>query len=318
MLVSLVPLSCEGSSVDSGETHGSGGAGRGGSAGKGGATGVSGGASGATGASGGASGTAARGGSFSGGNGGRGGAATGGSSNAGKGGNAGGNPGGAGGSEAAGDGGEQSVAGEGGEGGALSDAVTWDIQGNISANTNDFGIRGRWFLKTDCADAAPASIPCTSPNPSLMGPDAQLGWTVDSTRVCAKGVATQVIMENYDLEWGVRLGFELNRSRPYDADARGIRGFAFDIVSQAIPAQPATLLVAYSTASTVKNPHFVTVTLPSQDRTVLFDDALQGSWVTTVVPLDTTELTSVDFWVFTSIAAPKPYDFCVSNVRVLR
>jgi hypothetical protein len=64
--------------------------------------------------------------------------------------------------------------------------------------------------------------------------------------------------------------------------------------------------------------HFVTVNLPAPAQRVLFDDALQGSWVSAPRPLDKSALNAVTFRVGTATASGVPFDFCVSNVRVVR
>jgi hypothetical protein len=127
-------------------------------------------------------------------------------------------------------------------------------------------------------------------------------------------------MPAYALQWGALLGFELagtgaadGTSGPYDAGGFGIRGFMFDISGS----PPPTIRVSFLTEQTVNSAHFVEVTLPAPSQAVLFSDALQGSWVTMPVPLDTSALTAVTFQVYTNTTAPKPFDFCISNARIL-
>lgn len=320
VLVSVVAISC--ADKDDGAANGTGGS-----------SGASGASAGGTGGSSGAvasGGTSGRGGSGGAAGGGRAGSATGGTSTAGRGGLAGSNAvGGSSGRGSAGRDGDAGSAGASGEGGAANDgSLTWDGGGVITANDNDYGIQGSWFFETDCVDATPRTLPCTVPDPALAGPDAQLGWSVTAEKVCAKGIASQVIndpmtgMPAYQVQWGARLGFELNGTgaavrQPYDAIARGIRGFTFDIVTQSTPPQPADLRVSFVATPTTADPHFVTALLPTANRTFLFSDALQGSWVTAPVSLDMTELTAITFQIYTNATAPKPFDFCISNVRVV-
>jgi hypothetical protein len=64
--------------------------------------------------------------------------------------------------------------------------------------------------------------------------------------------------------------------------------------------------------------HVVTVNRPAPAQRVLFDDALQGSGVSAPRPLDKSALNAVTFRVVTATASGVPFDFCVSNVRVVR
>jgi hypothetical protein len=318
VLALALPLACEGESEQKSDggagSSGRANAGRGGGAGTGGAGGKS-----ASGGGGGSAGTS---------RGGR--AGTGGNDSTGGGGGRAGSTS-AGGTSAGGSAGMGGNAGEseGGEAGAAGDdTLTWDIGGYIAANANSFGIRGSWFFETDCADATPKGLPCTTPDPSLSGPDFLPGWSLTKEQVCVKGTAPQVIndpmtgMPAYLEQWGARLGFELNSSGAgrgaFDAEAQGIKGFGFDIITTTLPPLPADVRVNVHATNNDGEEHFVTAALPRASFMLLFDDALQGTWVTAPVLLDTTELTAVSFQIYTSLVAAKPFDFCVSNVRVIR
>jgi hypothetical protein len=316
LLALLGALSC--TDKDGTESSGTGGT----SSGAGGTSG-----SGGTAATGGTAGKGGRGGAAGGG---RAGSTTGGStSTGGLGGLAGSVSGGDGGGSAGSDG-EAGSSGASGEGGAANDSgITWDDAGFITASDNDFGIRGSWFFETDCAEAMPRGLPCTTPDVTLEGPDGRPGWSVSSEKVCVKGIAPQVIQDPmttmlaYEAQWGARIGFELNGTgsavrQPYNANAQGILGFTFDIVAQTTPAQPADVRVNFVTTGTTSDPHFQAVTLSSTNQTLLFSDAFQGAWVLTPVDLDTTELTAITFQISTNVVAARPFDFCISNVRVVQ
>jgi hypothetical protein len=62
----------------------------------------------------------------------------------------------------------------------------------------------------------------------------------------------------------------------------------------------------------------VEITLPKTNAEVLFSKALQGSWVTAPTPLTTNAIESIQFQIFTNTSAPKPFDFCVSNMRAIK
>jgi hypothetical protein len=78
---------------------------------------------------------------------------------------------------------------------------------------------------------------------------------------------------------------------------------------------PSNLRVNVVTPETIGSSHFVTIALPAFGQAVLFSDALQGAWVTTPTPLDTSRLSSIELHVHTDAAAPKPFDFCITNLR---
>jgi len=335
VLVFVVPLSCGPDDEPSADNAGGASGGKGGSGGtsggggKGGGGGGGGGSSG-SGASSGAVGKGGRGGAAGAASGGRGGGvATGGSNSGGSSGRGGADPvGGNGGGGTSGDAGDTGSSGDTGEGGAKGDSLSWSDDGVISADTNDFGIKGTWFIETDCDDATTAGLPCTVMDNSLIGPDAQAGWTTTADSVCAKGVATQVIndpmngMPAYSLQWGFQLGFELNGTsagtpQAYDAVMHGLRGFVFDITTNNFA--PPTLRVNIATAGTAAtfSEHFVELSLPALQQVILLDDALQGSWVINQIPLDKRALTVVTFHVYTNVTASKPFDFCISNARVI-
>jgi len=321
----VVPLSCgpedepaaDGAAGSSGGTGG-GGAGRSGSGGS-----VSSGGTAGKGGLGGTGGAAS---------GGRAGSSAGGSDSVGgSGGRAGGDSsGGTGGDGTAGGAGDSTSSGDGGEAGATNgDSIRWNDEGVISTDTNDFGIQGTWFIENDCADANPAGLPCTVPEPTMIGPDMRPGWTTSADRVCAKGVAAQIVndpgsgMPAYSLQWGVRLGFELNGTTSgtrgaYDAVMRGLRGLRFDITSSGTPTPPTLRVNFVTTSTTDDDAHFIEVALPAVGQDFLFNDALQGSWISAPVVLDKAALTAVTFQVYTNTSTPKPFDFCVSNARVVR
>ena len=62
----------------------------------------------------------------------------------------------------------------------------------------------------------------------------------------------------------------------------------------------------------------VTAILPAANFQVLFADALQGSWVTTPTALTQDAIESIQFQIYTNATAAKPFDFCVSNMRVVK
>jgi hypothetical protein len=221
--------------------------------------------------------------------------------------------------------------GTGGSGGASADLIPWDMDGWVAADANTYEIQGPWYSYNDCDDAMPLGLPCTQPEMSMMGPDDKLGWTTSPEKVCTKGVSPQVIMYQgmlaYSQQWGAGIALDLNSTggdmavkNDYDAAAKGIKGFMFDIISNTTPATPAEVRVNFKTKLTGDASHFVP-TAPKANVQVLFADAMQGSWITDpmmIKDLPVNALESVQFQVATNKDTPSPFDFCVSNMRVIK
>jgi hypothetical protein len=237
---------------------------------------------------------------------------------------------GCGGGDSSGDDDSAGGTGSGGTGGTgNADAIAWSADGWIEGTENAFGIQGPWYSYNDCMDAMAAGLPCTVPDPGLVGPDATTGWSTSTTAVCTKGVAPKVDndpatnMPAYSLQWGAGIAFDLANEggtndvkNDFNADAAGIRGFIFDISS--VGGAPPTVRVNYKTKATGNDSHFLEVTLPVTNQEVPFSQALQGDWVTTKSSLTTNALESIQFQVYTNATAAKPFDFCVSNIRAMR
>jgi hypothetical protein len=221
--------------------------------------------------------------------------------------------------------------GTGGSGGANADAIPWDMDGWVDAAANTYAIQGPWYSYNDCDDAMPVGLPCTQPDMNMMGPDGKPGWTTSAEKVCTKGVAPLVVMYQgsaaFSLQWGAGIALDLNSTggamaekRDYDAAAKNIKGFMFDIVSNTTPPTPAQVRVNYKTKATGDASHFVPVTMSKSNAQILFADAMQGSWVmgADVKDLPVNALEAVQFQVATDDVAAKPFDFCVSNMRVIK
>jgi hypothetical protein len=196
--------------------------------------------------------------------------------------------------------------------------LVWDRYGSIFPNQNLYGLNGGWYTFDDCDDAVLVGLPCTVRSPALIGPDGEYGWTVArTTTVCASGSAPRVEIgpdgvPAYAIQWGFGMGFSLNGGAPFDAVSQCIRGFVFELFGTA----PATLRVNVVTPKTLGESHFVETPLSSM-AFVDFASARQGSWVVNPVPLDITQVTDIQFHVYTNEATTTPFNFCVNNVRAL-
>jgi hypothetical protein len=223
--------------------------------------------------------------------------------------------------------------GTGGSGTDTGVQVTWNDTGWIEGADNDFGIVGSWYSYDDCADATAAGLTCTTRDASLTGPDMKTGWAVQGTgggsKVCAKGTATKVSSAMFAKQWGFGIAFDLNSPAmmtkgPYNATANSIKGFSFTIEGSA----PAKLRINLPMSDPDSASYFREVSVPSSGAAnqVIFTDSLnfhQGSWVAMQTPalvktFDPTSIYAVQFQVFTGESAATPFDFCVSNFRVIQ
>jgi hypothetical protein len=201
-------------------------------------------------------------------------------------------------------------------------SIPWESDGYISSNRNIAGLEGGFYFAKDCPSAAERNLPCTESDPGLSGPDGQYGWAVSETVACARGKAVQVVADPatgvlaYELQWGALLGIAMYEpgESVYDATARRVIGFAFDLSGVA----PLELRVNVVTPETIGAPHFVTALVtPFSEHTLLFSDARQGSWIVNPSALDTSRVSAIEFHVSTDAWAPKAFDFCISNLRVI-
>jgi hypothetical protein len=216
----------------------------------------------------------------------------------------------------------------GGTGGGQTGAgtqVTWNEMGWIEGTENEFQIVGPWYSYDDCVDAA--GLPCTVRDTGSKGPDMKDGWSVKGSgatgEVCAKGTAPKVQdMTTYAKQWGFGIAFDLNSPTAtklaFDAAAKGIKGFAFDITGST----PSKLRINVTNREIDNETNFKEFTLPiAGSAQVPFTELKQGSWITDPAlkrAFDPTKIYSVQFHVFTDIDGPRPYDFCVKNFRVLK
>jgi hypothetical protein len=197
--------------------------------------------------------------------------------------------------------------------------IPWDFDGAIYYDTNPYGINGGWYTFDDCSTAISAGLPCTVRNPMLKGPDGDPGWLVqEPVTVCASGTAPRVMIgpdgtPAYGLQWGFGMGFSVNGGAPFNAASQCVRGFYFELSGTA----PVTLRINVVTPTNIGESHFVETAL-SPMAFVDFASARQGSWVANPTRLDITQITDIQFHVYTNEAMATPFNFCVRNVRALR
>jgi hypothetical protein len=210
--------------------------------------------------------------------------------------------------------------------GLIQKRTTWDAKGLIDGR---FGIEGHWhaFHDSPTTEDGQPETPArdhTLPDLELLGPDSQPGWSTSSTQICMKGIATKVTVGSdvdaaFTAQYGAGIGFDLNHGLPYDAEVRGIVGFMFDVREGSVGAPtPPTLRASIELPSVdVGTSYFMDLLVPAVDQTLTFSEVEQGSWVGEPTIFTADALIGVTIQVTTNTQAPKPYDFCVSNFRVL-
>jgi hypothetical protein len=206
--------------------------------------------------------------------------------------------------------------------------LSWTTTGWIDrmASGNTVGVQGPWYAYDDCMDAAAAGLTgCTMWDSTLMGGEpAKAGVAFTETSACAKGQVTVVENMMFGAQWGAGIALDLNSAgglnppkTPFDATANGVTGFAIDVKGAA----PTTIRMNVTTVAAGTDSHFVEVPVTAAGTEVVVrwtDPKLkQGSWVMAKTPFDPTQILALQLQVFTDASAPKPFDFCASNLRAL-
>jgi hypothetical protein len=223
-------------------------------------------------------------------------------------------------------------------GNARSVRLTPDATGFIDARSNALGIQGSWYSYGDgqgsaglrdgvCQAAGHADSECsviTTPTPGAPGFANRAG------KMCTSGTVSRVLDLNgapdYGNMFGTGIGFNL-ASTPtgevgiFDARAQRVIGVQFDLDS--VPA--AGLYVGFATPASDAgslgpdywgaNPAFQSSPVVVGTNTVLFSN-VQSPGPNTV-PVDITQLESMQFQVRSSTTQSSTFAYCISNVKAL-
>jgi len=208
-----------------------------------------------------------------------------------------------------GGGGTGPVAGGGGAGGAASGCpgvpLTPDAMGYISLASNPVGIRGSWFIYSDCVDLKGVNCAMvTSPSPNSFP---NVGG-----KMCTSGKTSMAAGA-----WGAGIGLELNDGppqMPYDTVTHGVKGFCFQLSGPSIPSS--SIRVAFPTKNVPDDVYFSAVTTQGQ-HTVLFSDTAQGSWVTKKAAFEPTMVMLLQMQIPSTTTAPVAWDFCIEGLTAI-
>lgn len=224
--------------------------------------------------------------------------------------------------------------------GYTGNLLTWTSTGAVFADQNPFGISGVWYLYDDCSDVvskaaagkfvcpsdAPTANCCTYRDPTLIGPPPELdtGYGVtggsvgqSSGTACVRGRTAKLVAGTDAGQWGAGFGLNLANWGAFDASRAfpggRMKGFAFDITGPSTGDHPIRAGI-----STIHGQRYYNlVAVPAQDASILFD-ATEFFFGEPEEPLDLTTITNVTFEIGPGTDGPTPFDFCISNVRVLQ
>ena len=216
--------------------------------------------------------------------------------------------------------------------------LTPDATGWIDASSNSLGIQGPWYSYGDgqgsgglrdgvCQAAGHADADCsviTSPVPGAPG------FANRGGKMCTSGTVSRVLDLNgapdYANMFGTGIGFNLatlasGETAVFDARAHRVIGIQFDLDS--VPA--AGLYVGFATPASNAgslgpdywgaNPAFQSSPVTVGTNTVLFANVRSPG--ATTVPIDVTQLESMQFQVRSSTTQSSTFAYCISNVRAL-
>jgi hypothetical protein len=158
-----------------------------------------------------------------------------------------------------------------------------DATGWVDGQGNTVGIQGAWYAYDDCTNS-PAN--CTKNHTPAAG--------------------------SFDIALDLNNSGGTNGEKmPYNAQTNNVIGFSLTVTGTA-----PGLRINITSVPAGDNAHFVTATVPG-DNTVLFSKAKQGSWVTSKIPLDTTQLLAIQFQIPTVMSKAVDFDFCIENLAAL-
>lgn len=213
-----------------------------------------------------------------------------------------------------------------------------DASGWISANSNALGVEGSWYSYGDgqgstglrdgvCQAAGHADSECSvivSPTPGAPG------FANRGGKMCTSGTVSRVLdldgAPDYANMFGTGIGFSLATTETgepgiFDARAQRVIGMQFDLDS--VPA--AGLYVGFATPASDAgslgpdywgaNPAFQSSPVVVGTNTVLFSNVQSPGPDT--VPVDITQLESMQFQVRSSSTQSSTFAYCISNVKAL-
>jgi len=193
------------------------------------------------------------------------------------------------------------------------------IDGWISGNDNVLRIQGAVFAFADETSRVGLISDFAGSNACIAG---------TAARVDINCTPTPPATDCYGRFFGADIGLNLNQPidpatnmglDPLEYDARALKGFAFDLMGDMVPA-PRALQFAVETRDGL----FCTTPATKiriGTNAVFFSDLILNCYETQANPQSAetvqSALVRVDWRVITNTSAPVPFDFCISNIRAL-
>lgn len=225
--------------------------------------------------------------------------------------------------------------GAGGGGSSENDVLLEPTaDGWIQGSDTTLGVQGAWYPYSDATGEDPSCPKAGHTTCSVIdSPDPAVpGFPNEGGKMCTKGTGAQVPKKadgtpDWSAVWGTGIGIDFNNSGgdtpvkgTYDATAKGVIGIKFDYEtanSTKIRVEfpiPATEGHADGSAYWGASATFPSSPVEPGENYVPFSEVKQPK---AAVPFDPATLLGVQFHVPTNDKAPTPFDFCISNLRLV-
>jgi hypothetical protein len=239
-----------------------------------------------------------------------------------------------------------SGAGGSGAGGAASSIdIKPDASGWVQADTNTLGIQGAWYSYADSigkAGAPPGDCQSkgmhTDAECSVVKAPLPGGFPNTDGKMCTEGTVAKVINlvsggtgPDYDNVWGAGIALDLNNSgadagnvsSPFNATAKGVVGFSFDIDATPLsglrvefPTPTTTAGANYWGAAANGNGKYPNSPVKPGTNTIKWADVTSPD-TAKVAAFDATQVLAVQFHVPANTTSSGDYKFCISNLKAL-
>lgn len=232
-------------------------------------------------------------------------------------------------------GGSSSTGGTGSTGEGI--AITPDATGWVQADTNEAGVQGAWYAYGDGTDGKGGPGTCqakgmhkseecssiTTPAPGM--------FANQGGKMCTSGTVAKVINLNgapdYSNVWGAGIGLDLANSggdtpvkSEFDAAAKGITGISFEIDKVPLPGLRVEFPSLETDAGTAGGDYWGADSSYTNSKVVVGVNVVP--WTAVKGPtghvFNPAKILSIQFHVPTNTSSSAPYEFCISNLKLLK
>jgi hypothetical protein len=212
---------------------------------------------------------------------------------------------------------------------------------------NDAGIMGAWYSYGDWYNPTAGSGDCAvmggfsaAECSSITTPTPGEPFANTGGKMCTSGTVAKVVpmagstTPAYSAIWGAGIGFDLNNAgndggtgkNGWDATAKGITGFSFDIDSPPVGGQ---MRVEFPTNAALGTTDInaaywggagANLSPINTGKTYSFklSDVGGPSYLTSPMPFDKTKILSMQFHVVAGTSSTIPFQYCISNLKALK